>query len=588
MSAISNPSEIARETLRRLATQRVAPTPDNYRELYHEISGAPAAGEGADRALAAIVAELARNEKLPLGMAQRLDRAAAQKEWADLRTLTSDALRELGGGKPGPAWPGLIRNLVQQWETRHAGLTPARKRDSLERVLTGSGNDATLLGTRLNALVESWQGTPSTRNEPVPLREGAPAGDDNTRQLNTALRNLLSETLEAAAAPYSAAHPAVASDARTLARRVRSASNNEELVAIAGALKNFWFRLELANGDSAELHEGVLRLLGLLIDNVGELVTDDKWLHGQIEIVRRIISSPLTPRVLDDAERSLKEVIYKQSQLKLSLTEGKNQFKAMVGTFIEQLSRMAENTGEYHDKIGACAKTIRETEDIGLLTNIVSEVLQETRAMQTDTLRARDELMVAQKRAIEAESRIRELEIELERISDQVSEDQLTGVLNRRGMDHALQRETARAGRRHSPLSVGLLDIDNFKKLNDTHGHQAGDEALKHLAVVVRETLRPNDVIARYGGEEFLILLPDTESDEALEIMVRLQRELTRRFFMHGNERLLITFSAGVARFEPGEPQESVVQRADAAMYQAKCSGKNRVLPAITTFAAQA
>jgi diguanylate cyclase len=583
-STLSNPSEIAREALRRLATRRVAPTPDNYRELYHEISGMADERAAAERAFQGLAQEFARTEGLSPALAQRLDRAIKERDWDEVRSLMADALRERPGAKAVPPWPTLIRNLLQQWETRQVGLTPARKRDSLERVLNGAASDPALLGSRLGALVESWAATPPSRTdpavriEPIAGREGDAAPSEGSA--TAALRELLADTLEAAAKPYAASTPALLADARALSRRVRSARDSTELAAIAGALKNFWFRLELACGDDAELHEGVLRLLRLLIENVGELVVDDKWLGGQIELVRRAITNPVSLRMLDDAERALKEVIYKQSQLKLSLTEGKTQFKVMVSGFIDQLSRMAEHTGNYHGRIESCAKKIRETDDIGNLNNIVEEVLRETRAMQTDTMRARDELLLSQKRAQEAEARIHQLEIEIERISDQVSEDQLTQVLNRRGLDHAMQRETARAARRHSPLSIALLDIDNFKKLNDHHGHQAGDAALKHLADVIRETVRPNDVVARYGGEEFLILLPDTAVDAATEIMVRLQRELTRRFFMHGNERLLITFSAGVAMFEPGEHQDAVVARADAAMYEAKRSGKNRVLTA--------
>jgi len=161
-----------------------------------------------------------------------------------------------------------------------------------------------------------------------------------------------------------------------------------------------------------------------------------------------------------------------------------------------------------------------------------------------------------------------------------VHQDQLTGALNRRGLDEAFDREATRADRSHTPVCVALLDIDNFKRLNDTRGHQAGDQALVHLSHVVKEALRPSDMVARYGGEEFIIVLPGIGIVEAAATVERLQRELTKQFFMHDNERILITFSAGVALRAPQEPQDDVIGRADKAMYQAKKTGKNRVVVA--------
>ena len=165
-------------------------------------------------------------------------------------------------------------------------------------------------------------------------------------------------------------------------------------------------------------------------------------------------------------------------------------------------------------------------------------------------------------------------------MSELVREDQLTGSLNRRGLDDVYEREAARADRRGTPLCAALLDLDNFKRLNDTYGHLAGDGALRHLVKVVKDTLRSMDVIARFGGEEFLILLPETTIEAAEATMTRLQRELTRHFFMHENEKVLITFSAGVALRRPHEGQSDLVKRADEAMYKAKKSGKNRVVVA--------
>lgn len=134
--------------------------------------------------------------------------------------------------------------------------------------------------------------------------------------------------------------------------------------------------------------------------------------------------------------------------------------------------------------------------------------------------------------------------------------------------------------RKDSPLCVALLDIDNFKKINDTLGHTTGDQALAHLAQVARESMRPQDTLARYGGEEFVILLPDTALERGIDAMMRLQRELTKKYFMTGSEKLLITFSAGVAQLGPDEDNASAIKRADQAMYTAKRAGKNRVLGA--------
>jgi diguanylate cyclase len=101
-----------------------------------------------------------------------------------------------------------------------------------------------------------------------------------------------------------------------------------------------------------------------------------------------------------------------------------------------------------------------------------------------------------------------------------------------------------------------------------------------HLAQVIKESLRPADNVARYGGEEFVIILPDTQLKEGVEAIERLQREMTKKFFLNNNERILVTFSAGVALRNADEDQEEVVGRADKAMYVAKTTGKNRVIAA--------
>lgn len=188
-----------------------------------------------------------------------------------------------------------------------------------------------------------------------------------------------------------------------------------------------------------------------------------------------------------------------------------------------------------------------------------------------------NELKAARAKASMAQDQISQLEIKLKKMDSIANEDPLTGALNRRGFDNAFEREISRASRRKEPFCIALLDIDNFKQLNDTHGHQVGDLALIYLTESIKETTRPEDIVSRFGGEEFVILLPDTEIETGLIITKRILRNLTKKLFLHENKRILITFSAGVAQSNPGELQESIIERADNAMYKAKINGKNQI-----------
>ncbi|MCG9039365.1 GGDEF domain-containing protein, partial [Laribacter hongkongensis] len=111
-------------------------------------------------------------------------------------------------------------------------------------------------------------------------------------------------------------------------------------------------------------------------------------------------------------------------------------------------------------------------------------------------------------------------------------------------------------------------------------GHRTGDNALRYVVDLVSERVRPSDAVARFGGEEFVVLMPDTSQEQALELIERLQRDLTKTFFLANEDRLVITFSAGIAVWSAGESELDLIERADHAMYRAKLAGKNRVLAA--------
>ena len=595
MAKFSNPSEIARETLKQLMTRRMPPSPDNYLAIYNEIAGIADKPVEVfpERELKALLLSLPKENPAQQRLSRQLDQALKASNWEDYRKAVVEFIAE-HSSESELAWGELITELLRQWDAKQSGLTLARKREALDRVLAAGAKNSELLFSRVQSLTKSWslnEAVPEDTNltdssaegsaEPViaVVRGAAPTNVvSRASELLPELRDLFVYAMESVVSTQLDDDPELAAEARAIAATMRTANTVQSMQEILGAVKRFAFRLEFLSEDRKELRSGLLKLLQLMIDNVSELVVDDNWLNGQIGVVRDIVAHPLNLRSISDAERRLKEVIFKQSQLKHSLIEAKEALKQMLAGFVDHLSEFADSTSDYHDKIETCVAKISKAEDISQLEDVLAEVISETKIIQINAQRSRDELRASKRRVEEADRRINELQTELEKTSTLVRHDQLTGAFNRRGLEEAFENEVARSQRRKSPLCVALLDIDNFKKLNDSLGHDVGDAALIHLVTVIRETLRPQDTLARFGGEEFIILLPDTPIDDAKKALVRLQRELTKRIFLTDNEKVLITFSAGVTDFRIDDNQTSVTKRADEAMYSAKKTGKNRVV----------
>lgn len=353
-----------------------------------------------------------------------------------------------------------------------------------------------------------------------------------------------------------------------------------EPATVKTALGNFAHRLSFAAEDQAEIRNSLLGLLHMVFENIGELCAEDRWLRGQIDGLMHAATPPLDLRRLDDIERRLRDVIFKQTEARGRATEAQAQMQQLLATFVDRLSQMAASSTVYHGKIEQCARQIEQARSLEELGPVLQEAIGATRTMATDMQLSRDELQSMRAKTDEAQEQIAKLHTALDRASALARHDELTGVLNRRGLDETLAREIATAKRKGYALCVALLDLDNFKKLNDKLGHDAGDLALQHLAEVARQSLRPQDSLARYGGEEFVIVLPDTALDAGIGTLTRLQRQLTTRYFLSGNDKQLITFSAGVAQVAEAESTSDALKRADSAMYLAKRTGKNRVLGA--------
>lgn len=503
------PSEVAKEALKRLAVRKLSPTPMNYQVCYNEIAGIPnVAGfpEAQVRriALALTARNPAQQEQLDL-----LDAAISRRSWQGMEEAVA-AFDKLGAG------------------------APANARAESQASDGGKNAVANDLLAKVARMIDCMK--PALQND-----------DEHFAELLTGFQNTLR-------------------DPKTSFQDVQT------------EFDSFIRRLSFVAEEQSEIKAALLKLLHLIIDNVSKLMLEDKWMEGQMSALLSAVAAPLSLRRLDDVERWIQDVMVRQAAAKGRSLEAQEEMRLMLGAFIDRLASIAQFSTSYKGEIEESARKIENVKTVEDLAPLLRNVLTATRSMVEETTKAHDQLQTLRTTVLATEVELAKLNQELSSANDLASHDHLTRALNRKGFDAALGREIANTRRKDTPLSLALLDIDNFKNINDQFGHDTGDAALIHLVKVVRECLRPMDSLARYGGEEFVILMPDTVQDNAVEAMTRLQRNLTKNFFLAGDRKILITFSAGVAQLSPMESGEDAIKRADQAMYLAKRSGKNRVL----------
>ncbi len=595
--------EIARRALKALAERRQIPTPETFAEAYFEFAGDR--NGSASVVVRELLRDLARRQRLTAPEAAALADLAAKQQWPALRAALDQALAR--GNGAGASWPALTLALLKQVDALHANWTRGRKLDAVARVIDAAA-DAETARERLQRLIESWGAELAPRPKP-PLEERDPL-DRATQPLPPDFPGLMPAAQRYAADPdelralqTSNARAAAAAEAwkQVALRAVRVLEHSlsegtpartklheyaqqharpladEEIAKLVPRFVDLVAAIDRQVDEEHRVRAGLQRLLALLCDNMKSLSPDEAWLAGQLEPIRALLAGPLRSQQLAEAEERLAQIIGQQAGARRSLHEAKAALKEMLATLIERIGSMGRSTGRFCDQVGAYQAELEQATDFDTLARVIRGLLADTQIVRADMQRSHDELLAARRKVETYEQRVRQLEQELVAVSTLVQKDPLTHALNRRGLAEAFRIETARAGRYRSPLAVAVLDLDDFKSLNDQLGHLAGDRALVHLLTVLQVALRPTDVVARIGGEEFAILFASTDGDEAVAAALRVQAELAARAFEHEGSSHKLAFSAGVTVWLAGETLEQVLARADEAMYRAKRTGKNRV-----------
>ena len=573
-------AELAKAALRRLVANKLDPTPENYARAYRAETG-PSAPAGLPERAEPVLGRLV---------------AAAAPEAADVdRQVLTQALREgrweaaeralaslADGEKQAAALAGLIERIVRGVERGGRQWTSGRRKESLHRVLSGTRIDAHLLQRRLTQLLNSWDSdNGDSASMPLSHTDGDGDGDDAAP-----------DHPEAAQQAAAAWQCAVASLAGSVQKALPAAESGELMAALAGLvqamgadgatpehvleLNRFCTRADRVLQQRHRLVDQLGELCLEMTASLGDLAEDDSWAKGQMTAMRLTLEEGITTRGVRAVAEQLRQTRQHQGKLRDERGRARDALKGLINQMLQELGDLGSRTGRFHENVGRYAATIDSAESLESLTGVVGEMLAETRSMQEIVGQTQQRLHSEHARAVGLSERVIELESELRRLSEEVSTDQLTQVANRRGLMQAFDTACARLERDGQPLAIGLLDIDNFKRLNDELGHTVGDEALRALAGAVGKALRPDDSVARFGGEEFVVLLPATTVVNGQDILTRLQRSLSVGLFMHERKTVFVTFSAGVTAYRPGESIERALERADEALYEAKRPGKNR------------
>lgn len=581
--------QIAKAALRRLALEKLEPTPENYARAYQLEAGGAAPAAVPTAALGIIDQLIARAIPSAEGeLRGQLKNAMSEGSW--------DVAERLVGQQPplaqqGAALADLIDRIARGVQQGGRQWTVARKKDSLARVLSSTRSDPRRLQQRLGQLVHGWE----TDTPDVAATDSAPLDEPRTEP--SQLDAPAVETLRLdAASPGDAAEwqRMIGSLSGTVLQALppppgTGAELSEVLLDLTGRV----FGDGPTSGQSSEMeqlctranrvlqhrHHLIDQLSGLcqqLTASLTDLAEDDSWAQGQVEAMTQEMAFGLTARSIRSVSDMLDRTRERQQALRVERGQARDALKQLIHQMLSEIGELGSQTGRFHESLDRYANVIEQADSLESLTGVVREMVSESRTVQTLVQQAQGRLQYEHARATDLSERVVELESELRRLSQEVSTDQLTQIANRRGLMNAFEAERARLERSGAPLSIGLLDVDNFKRLNDDLGHAAGDMALKSLAAAVSKALRPTDLVARYGGEEFVVLLPDTPLDEGEQILTRLQRSLTGSLFMHESRQVFVTFSAGVTAYRAGERIEVALERADEALYEAKRTGKNK------------
>ena len=299
-----------------------------------------------------------------------------------------------------------------------------------------------------------------------------------------------------------------------------------------------------------------------------------RYFQGDLEIVRAIegyqgkIDEIACHQIY---RRYMNETVRDEAVKKIS-----DQMQSAIVELASMVSTAKSATTEYGENLSDVSTQLAQATSLEDLGAIVTNIVADTRKM----VEKNQELEV---QLVNSSKQVTELRNNLDTVRKEAMTDGLTGLLNRKAFDNQMMDCVSECEKSGTPMVPMLLDIDFFKKFNDTYGHQVGDQVLRLVARTLTDNVKGRDFAARYGGEEFAIILPDTPVSAGLRVAEILRKSVESKEVINkaSNENMgRITLSIGVAEYTAGEEISHLIERADKALYDAKRAGRNRVMEA--------
>ncbi len=285
-----------------------------------------------------------------------------------------------------------------------------------------------------------------------------------------------------------------------------------------------------------------------------------------------------TPEEMTRYVRKFKRLFSGNSLPTEEIVKERDELKKIISILADSISSLLLTSGEFDSGLEECVARLKRAHSLNEVQEIRDLLIEQTRNLQVRTRQMAKDMQQAREQVDDANKKIETLKNQMEKIKKEVVIDPLTRIFNRRAFDAKIRQEMISFQRYGQLTSLVIIDIDHFKRINDSYGHRTGDGVLRILSEVMKKEIREVDFLARYGGEEFALILPHTPFSRALEVAERIRGKVESSRFTYKGKPFVVTVSLGVGTLRKDDTLESFFTRVDQALYRAKDNGRNQVV----------